>query len=460
VINLLDVAERTQKGPKMDVNDWNMGLFRKTTALVKEYQIAYPGDGTLLNTDPSLPQRAFAAAVDLISTYGQYCLTTGRVVQYSRDEVLEACREAPAEIIVGEGRDTRRIWQHQPAGKERLNQVPGHHAPFTEDLIPLVVPSFARIPSADYLEGINFTNVDGREIFGMPMEAYAARREAAWLRDGIRKAGRPGMAIAYYPINTRASVLIAPMDPDYGVRRTDGLLLSTLPGLQMEQDLLTAAIVYGDYGSFKVNGGASGRAGSFVGGYEGAIIEGIAQTTLGWLCYRDSICNSAANSIHFPTHKTFRLPLEQVWATSVIAQGIIANTNHILFSSSIGSNRSGPGTETHLEEIGLGGIIAAMDGANLYISRQARAQMNAAQTPVEPEWNMEVADAVIRMGLDTGKSSQVLRRLMAQLEGRPVQPPQRITDCYDLVHQQPLPTYAATYERVKEKFARAGLQFT
>jgi hypothetical protein len=100
-----------------------------------------------------------------------------------------------------------------------------------------------------------------------------------------------------------------------------------------------------------------------------------------------------------------------------------------------------------------------MDGTNLYICRQARARMNAAQTPLEPEWNMEVADAVVRMGLDLAGASEILRKLMAQLEGQPVEPPQRITDCYDLVHHEPLPAYAAIYERVKERFTQAGLRF-
>jgi len=44
------------------------------------------------------------------------------------------------------------------------------------------------------------------------------------------------------------------MDPDHGLRRTDGILLSLLPDLKMEQDMLSAAIVYEEYGSFKLSG--------------------------------------------------------------------------------------------------------------------------------------------------------------------------------------------------------------
>ncbi len=459
MISLLDVAERTQKGPKVETNAWNMGLFRKISELVKKYDITYPGNGMLFNVDQALADRAFLAGVELLSTYGSYCLTTSRVVQHTEAEVREACREAPREIIVGADRDQRRIWQHPIETAERPNQTPGHHAPFTEDNIRLVVKNFAQIPTADYLEGINFTNVDGREVYGMPIEAYAARREAAWLREGIRKAGRQGMAIAYYPISTRSSVLIAPMDPDYGVRRTDGLLLSTLPDMQVEQDLLTAAIVYGDYGSFKVNGGGAGLAGGFCGDFRGAIVEAVAKSIHGWICYRDTICNTGAGSIQHTIEKTFHVQDEQVWAGSVVAQALVGNTNIIHFGCNVGSGRSGPGTMTHLQEIGLGTIAATINGAGLYIVRQGRAQMNAAQTPLEAEWAMEIAEATIRTGLTRATAAQVMRPLMADLDRKAVEPPLPVTECYDLVRHRPSPAYQEIYGRVKEQFSRAGLNF-
>ncbi len=75
---------------------------------------------------------------------------------------------------------------------EELNHVPALHAPYSEKLAPLAVGNYAQIATADYLEGFNFTEVDGREVLGMPLVAYAARRELAWLREGIRKARRQG----------------------------------------------------------------------------------------------------------------------------------------------------------------------------------------------------------------------------------------------------------------------------
>ena len=243
MLSLLDIAERMQKGPKMDENEWNMGLFHKMNELTQKYELYYPKDGPVFNLDDALADRAYRAAVDFLVERGVYCTTTGRVIQFTEQEVLSTVKGMPKEVTVGEGRDARVLKQRQLEEKEGLNHCPGHHAPFMEELGPLVVKSFAEIPTTDYLEGFNFPEVDGREIFGMPMEVYAAKREAAWMRQGVAKAGRPGLAIAYYPINTRAADLIAPIDPENGLRTCDGILLSVLPDIKVEQDYVTAAIV-------------------------------------------------------------------------------------------------------------------------------------------------------------------------------------------------------------------------
>jgi len=340
----------------MDENAWNMGLFHKMNELTGKYEMEYPNDGSFFNTDDELADRAFRAALEFLVETGVYCTSTGRVLAFTQQEVDAAIREIPAEITVGEGRDARVIKQRRIEEREAINQCPGHHAPWTEELAPLVVKNFAQIPSGDYLEGFNFAEVDGREVYGMPIEVYAARREVAWLREGIRKAGRPGMAIAYYPINTRAPALLAPIDRDCGLRPTDGILLSVLPDVKVEQDYLAAAMVYQEYGSFKVNGGGGGTVGGFAGGLGGAIIESIAKSIVGFLVYRDTICNTGVGTVRATTGKTMSIDPRLIWAGSVVHQALHRNTNTICFGG--GGGASGPGTETHLLEQAIGAISA------------------------------------------------------------------------------------------------------
>jgi len=453
VISLLDIAERTQTGDKVEEKEWDMGLFRTISELVEKYQIVFPGGDSFINMDDGLPKRAFQAALDCLEALGIYCITTKRRVRLTREEILTAIEEAPTEILMGEGRD-RRIWkQRKIEGKEKLTVCPGHHTPYTEELAPMVVKNFAQIPRTDFIEGFNFTKVDGREIIGPPLEVYASRRQMGWMREGIRKAGRPGLAIVYYPINTRAEDLLCVMDPDCGLRRTDGILLSLLPDLKMEQDMLSAAIVYEEYGAFKLSGSFA-LAGGFCGGIEGAIVEGIAKPIAAMIAYRDYIHYTGVEHIHMLNARQILAPGVN-WARSVVNQALNRFTHTICMRWIIPT--SGSGTELSLLEIAMQSIEAPINGMNLYAPRHCRTTTNHGQTPLEAEWMIEVSDAVIEQGFDRKTANDLLVKLANRLEGEKPREGYSITECYDLIHHKPNPDYEKVYLTVKEELKKMGL---
>ncbi len=456
MISLLDIAERTQKGRKMPEDAWNMSLFHKISELVKRYNIPnYTKDTPFLNLDDDLPERAFQAGVDLLVEHGVYCITTGRVVKLSKEEVMEAVRESPKELIVGSGKDARVMKQRKVEGTEKLNFCPGHHSPFTQDLAPIVVKNFAQIPRTDFIEGFNFTEVDGYEIFGAPLEAYASRREVSWIREGIRKAGRPGLSIVLYPITTRAEVLMAAIDPVDGLRSGDGILTSVLPDEKIEHDLLATAIACEDQGLWRISGSFS-MVGGFCGGADGAIVEGIAKPLTAMICYRAYVNYTGVENVS--TVSALSIPLQPLnWARSVVNQSLNRYSNIICMAWIIPT--SGPGTESNLLEVAFRTIEATINGANLYAPRHSRARMNAGQTPLEGEFMVEVSDATLAAGLDRKKGSELLTKLTQKLEGRHPEPGFTIQECYDLVNHRPSPEYERIHKQVKEQLTELGLVF-
>ena len=425
MISLLDIADRTQTGRKVEEKSWDREFFKTIDELVKKYRIDFPGGCYFINMDEDLTERAFEAALEFLEKMGIYCITTHRQVRLTRDEILTAIQEAPSEILMGQGRD-RRVWKKRKIEeREKLNICPGHHTPYTEDLAPLVVKNFAQIPRTDFIEGFNFSMVDGREIIGTPMEVYASRRQVAWMREGIRKAGRPGLAIVYYPINTKAEDLICVMDPDYGLRRTDGILLSLLPDLKMEEDMLSAAIVYEEYGCFKISGSFS-IVGGFCGGIEGAIIEGIAKPIAAMIAYRAHIHYTGVEHIHMLNGRQILVPGVN-WARSVVNQALNRFTNTTCMRWVIPT--SGSGTELNLLEIAMQSIEAPVNGMNLYAPRHCRTTTNRGQTPLEAEWMIEVSDAMIKQGFDRKSANDLLAKLAKRLEGEKPQEGYSITEC-------------------------------
>ncbi|MBL7118513.1 monomethylamine:corrinoid methyltransferase [Candidatus Bathyarchaeota archaeon] len=456
LISLLDVAERARSGPKIDIKEWDLNLFKKIQELLKEYDIRLRADEEFLNTDNSIADAAFQAAYDFIVETGTFCISTGRIIKFTEEEVKEALKEIPREVPMGEGNDARVFKQQKLDTRDLINICPGHHAPFTEDLAPLIVKNFAQIPRTDFIEGFNFAKIDGREVYGRPMEAYASRREVALMREGIRKAGRPGLAVVVYPISTAASTLIAALDPDYGLRRTDGVLLSTLPDVQMEYDLLTTAIVYHDYGSkIKVNGSFA-MAGGFCGGPDGAIIEGIVRPIVGWMVYRDTIHYTGVEHIAaISGEKILVQPMN--WARSVVFQALNRNTNTVYMEWVIPCSELC--TETHLIESALRNIEAPLNGANLYAHRVSRPRMNAGQTPLEAEWMVEVSDATINAGLTRENAGDILKAITKKIEGKKPVPGKTIQECYDLIKHKPSKEYQEIYEKVKKDLTDLGLKF-
>ncbi|MBN2131597.1 MAG: monomethylamine:corrinoid methyltransferase [Sedimentisphaerales bacterium] len=460
MLSLLDIAERAAKGPKIDENKWNMDLFTTLGALTKKYRIAYPEDGSFFNMDDELADRVFEAALEFLTEKGAFCLSTGRTIQFTRSEILETIQAIPAELVVGRGTDSRVLRKRCIEEKEGINHCPGHHAPWSEELAPLAIKNHAQIPSADYLEGINFTHVDGREIRGVSMEAYAARRGVAWLREGIRKAGRPGMAIACYPINTRAAALLAPLDEECGIRSTDGILLSVLPDVKIEQDLIAAAVVYNEHGCFAVNSGGGGFVGGFAGGLESAIIEGVIKPLVGFLVYRDNITYAGVGALHATKGgEIMGLNPRGCWATSVVCQALNRNTNFIYFGGKAGTGGDpGSGTETRLWSL-VGHVATPVNGGNVGIARVGRATVDSSQTPLEQTWGYEAAVAAMRSGFDRGSASDFLRKLDEKIRGKVTEPAKHISQCWDLTKGRPLPDYEDMYARVKEEVSGMGLSF-
>jgi len=457
MISLVEIADRMRTGPMMSGKDWDMALFKKMSELVKEYEIRCPDDPSVwINTDDSLADAAWQAAADFVVDVGCLCLDRERVVKFSEEEVRDAIRSMQREVVMGEGKDAR-VWrQHEIEGTEPMNVAPGHHAPFTEDLANLVVQNFAMIPRLDFLEGFNFPKIDGYDIYGIPLEAYASKRQVAWVREGVRKAGRPGAAIVLYPISTAASSFLAAIDPVAGLRPTDGILLSVLPDVKVQYDLMTAALVYQSYGYFGISG-SFGIAGGFAGGPEGAIIESLAKTIIAWMVYRDNLYyNGVEHFNHVSGGRRSMFPIH--FARSVVYQATIRNSDGIPMHWPIPVSELC--TESHLEELVLRSIEATVNGANLYVPRVSRSRMNGGQTPADAELMIEASDATLRSGVKRVDVYEMFEPVITKLMTNSTpEPGKLITECYDLRRHRPSPEYQELIGRVKKEFEDCGLQW-
>jgi len=482
MISLIEIATRAYSGPRMTEKEWNLGMFAKMQQLVKEHKLAHSGPELYFEVEENYVDAAWKAAVRFLVEQGVYCITTNRVIKLTEEEVLEAARAAPGEIVIGEGRDARTIRKRDIKDRRQVNVISGGHSPWPQNLASMVQTSFARVNRGDMIEGFNLAQVDDREVHGLPMAVYAAKREMAVMRDALRKAGRPGMAITFYPILTSAGPMIAPMDPDAGLRRTDGILLSILPDLKVEADYIAAAIAYEEYGGYKVNGGCFSVVGGFCGGVEGAIIEVIAKALAAWICYRDQMQYTVHIAGPGGLLPRWEAAMEKgsaearrgagIWPIYVANRALAKNTNIIRFGALERSpGVGGIGAETSLLYIAGDAMASTVLGCNLPCIA------GNSPTPYFVEFRVRVSDATVRADIKRKEVGEMLqgidkaikerirgrvadygdRRMLAYKDFQKYFEP--IKELYDFTNQQPSPTLIKNGEKAIKVLEDIGLKF-
>lgn len=428
MLSLLEIAERAYTGPRMGEMEWNMGIFRRMQQLIKDHNLAYSGPELFLEVDDDYVDKVFRAAVDFLSTTGVYCITTNRVIHFEEEEVLDTIKAEPREIIVGEGRDARVVRKRFVEDSNRVNIISGGHVPWRQEDALFTEAAYARVQRGDMVEGFNMSHCDGYEIHGLPIAVHAAKREVEIMREAVRMAGRPGMAISFYPILTSAGSMIAPADPEQGLRRTDGLLLSILPDMKVEADYIAIAINYERYGGYRVNTGWSSNIGGFCGGVEGAMIEAVDKALAAWLVYRvhmqyGGAVYSQESLVESRWHPGMEIkPTEEkmvapLWPTYVVNRALEQHSNVIRFGLGGLLGVGGMGSETDFLSVAKATMINTVMGCNLNCITAAD------PTPYHVEFRAGASDATIRARIKRAEVPELIRRInqatREKLAGKP-----------------------------------------
>ncbi len=115
---LMDIIQRCLTGPIVDEQQFDsehvtLGLRR----VVKQYDI-HLDRSHVVNLDDGLADRVWEAALDFLVNCGIYCLDTGRVIQFTHQEIDRILSEAPEEVLLGSGEDAVRE-RSRPLGESR-----------------------------------------------------------------------------------------------------------------------------------------------------------------------------------------------------------------------------------------------------------------------------------------------------------------------------------------------------
>lgn len=196
-VTVFDVFDRAKSGPKMEEKEWDFKVIPQTAKALKQKYGIKMDKKTIIPEDPELINNLFNAGLDLLVECGVYCIDTGRVIKYTRDEVLHALKAAPDHFTYGEGKEAINVVpRHASSTKAPVIQGGPTGSPCSEEMFLPIHQAYAQEPIVDTIVDGVIQTINGKDpVPGSPWEIMAVRTEALQVREAQMRAGRTGMGL-------------------------------------------------------------------------------------------------------------------------------------------------------------------------------------------------------------------------------------------------------------------------
>lgn len=196
-VTVFDVYDRAKSGPKVEEKDWDFKIIPQTAAKLKEKYNIKMDKTTIIPEDKELINNLFNAGLDMLVECGVYCIDTGRVIKYTRDEVLHAIESAPRKFVFGEDKEAHIVTPRHTSDKRApIIQGGPTGSPCSEEMFLPIHQAYAQERIVDTIvDGVIQTVMGKDPVPNSPWEILAVRTEAMQVREAQVRAGRKGMGL-------------------------------------------------------------------------------------------------------------------------------------------------------------------------------------------------------------------------------------------------------------------------
>jgi methylamine--corrinoid protein Co-methyltransferase len=457
MLNFLDVYERALEGPIMSEKDFDLKVFiPKLRNVVKTFGIEYDKESPVPSDDDAA-DNLFHAAVDFLSQVGVYCQGTNRVIQFSRDEILETAKKAPGRCFAGEGKDAGVLGMRRPDD----SKIPWLHVGSgivgsSEEMITNLTEAFGTIAEANSVAISALDQIRGIPVMGgSPAEVYAAIRNIRMGREALRRAGRPGLPIMNsIATATSAVATIAASAPQFGLRPTDGWLVGTVSEMKIDFGSMNKVAYLLNWGG-NIGAETSPIFGGYCGGAAGTAVVSTAYILVGLLIHQGNY------QLTFPVHFRYGCSTSRdvLWAVSVSCQA--ASRNIPMPVIWLAYVAGGPNTRMYFYESAAYLLSAVTSGApSVQTPLPAKAVLTDHITPMEAKFGVEMGIAAAK--LKRGQANELVARLLEKYESQLEAAPSGSSylECFDVSTGKAKQDYIDLYGDVKEELAGMGIPFS
>ncbi|MEA1927850.1 MAG: monomethylamine:corrinoid methyltransferase [Candidatus Auribacterota bacterium] len=456
MVKLMDMLQRAKDGPPMTMREWEIKVIPET---VKKYLKKYDLVGTYnpeepVNQDMELADRFFEAGLEMAAEIGLFMTDTDSIIHVSKEEIMEALRDAPETLTLGEGMDEVELQARFPEDP----RPPVFAGPLSiqvdEELYVPIAEGILKSRKVRIQEGPSIDTVFGHPVYsGSPFETAAGARENLLRREAQWRAGRIGMANSGISSSTT----------EFG--QLGGYANLTTPSNPAMCLILHPAELKLHYASFHkaviglacngyIDAGSYSMIGGYTGGAEGATLGGIATDILQYPILQ---AHASACSIYDIRYDS-TCNRHSLWGLSMILQAIGRNAPIIM--SKIINQTAGPCTEEILYTSAAGLIAGGVSGMSWTIGcRSAGGRFKNYITPLEHWFCGEVFEASAKLSLSQA-NELVLYLLTKYEDGLKDQPKGKsFTECFDVKTLTPTKEWQDIYDRVKEDLVAHGMSF-
>lgn len=456
MITFWTVVERALNGPICTERDYDLGIFvPNLRKVIEKYGIKYDPQNPI-PADDDLADRVWEAGMEFLVETGMYCIDTERRILFSREEIKGALESGPSGRVFGEGKDARVMPKRAPEDSTPpWCSVGPTSSPLSSELYYVnLVKAHAENPLGDGITIPCLTTVNGQQIVGgSPLGIEGAIRAVLLTREGMRRAGRPGMPIVNgVTTASRAQEHIAAHH--FGIRRTDALEIGTVHEMKIDFDSLNKVAFSLAAGNliFAENGVILG---GYAGGPAGVAVLTAAYNPVDLLVLRGAVQHP------FPTHFDLGVTSarDTVWARAVANQAVTRNSS--LPVVNVGYSASGPMTKMLFYEHSAWVIASIVSGGSVEVGASARGTALDYTSPVEPLFASELAHAVA--GMSRKEAGGIVNSLLEKYEVQLREPPKgkKYQECCDIVTGKPNKEFLKLYHEVRHEMTdQFGIRFT
>jgi methylamine--corrinoid protein Co-methyltransferase len=457
MISFWDVIGRSESGPLVREEEFDLQVGRVARRMIEKYGIRYDPD-QVVPADDGLADRVYQAGLELFLELGIYCRDTGRLMKFTRGEVEWALKQAATTVTYGQGRDVAVMsYRGVEDAKPPFCMMTSVGTPVAEERFVPMVQSYAQEPLAQTFSSAFSQTVHGRTYkAGTPQEVEAAIWNVIKLREAARAAGRPQIGIHNLVSNAeQTDATLAAMQADFGAQPNDGLCIAATAELKIDYERVkkVVALRHSGHNKYALYGPLMG---GYAGGPEATAVVLVAYHFLGVLTLEAQWHCCFPLHIHHLCNTTREL----LWICSIAPQALSRNTHLLTTINTFAA--AGPCTEMVVYEIVANALAATVSGADLDLVAVARNRHPERASGMEARIGGEAGHLAARQGITRGQANGIVKQILAQYEAQMNEAPlgQRFDECYNLSTLQPTQEYVDLYGRCKEKLSGFGLDYS